>query len=254
MEAQIIGKLHDALFSLYKKIKEVVQGYVAEDKLIRIPYQRVAVKDIDYEGESYNLDWANIEYFDAYDWSTKMFTDFIEHRLPFLTEFNNAAIEIISEFKLEEDIVKRIGLIEFASQLIKGIPNIRITDNTIVGFIENFINDYKKAILKKPTIWNVEVWISNLKLESDEIEITPGVFLRKPQKEQLVLVEQRDMHHNELYRLASSVLPALAILSFSVESDLEVSSHPTIALNEIENFQAWGIYICLSNCVSYIYI
>ena len=79
-------------------------------------------------------------------------------------------------------------------------------------FIDGY-ESYRSHIL---TNWRVDLWLGNIYIESDEIEIASNVFLRRPTKEQLADIKPKPNHISEYERMTGRGLFAGAILSFSV--------------------------------------
>jgi len=209
-------KLFQALLALSKKAIDMTLIQRDEGKLEAIAYQHIPVMDIDYLMETYHYDWSKLEYFDFYDWRSEDFVNFMDKELKTLTEFEEAAQQVMEEFKAPEHAVKQIGLSSFLRLIMKEAPNGQITHENIAYYVQLFIDGYESYRSHKPVVWNVNLWLGNTYIESDEIEIEQGVFLRRPTKEQLADVRPKPNHISDFDRMTGRGLAAGAILSFSV--------------------------------------
>ncbi|MCD4731739.1 MAG: hypothetical protein K8R74_14130 [Bacteroidales bacterium] len=209
-------KLFQSLQALCKKAIDKVVLYKEQGKLEVITYQHLPVNDIDYLMETYHYDWDKLNYFDFYEWRSKDFVSFIETELCTLVEFEEAAKQIMDEFKVPENAVKRIGLFSLLRLIMKQVPNRQITYENIDDYIQLFIDDYESYRSNIPTNWNIDLWLNNIYIESDEIEIASNVFLRRPTKEQLADVKPKPNHISEFDRMTGRGLIAGAVLSFTI--------------------------------------
>lgn len=209
---------------LFKSLQSLCK--IAIDKVIRhrdvgnleaITYQYLPVKSIDYTSETFIPDWEKLQYFDFYDWHSSDFVSFFDNELYTLPEFEIAAIEVMQEFKVPEHAVKRIGLFSLLRLIMKKTPNAQINYDNIDQYIQLFIDGYESYRSRVPTTWVVELWLSNIYLESDEIEIAPNVFLKRPSKEKLADIKPKPNRISEFDRMTGRRLIAGAILSFSVK-------------------------------------
>jgi hypothetical protein len=204
-----------------KTIKQRDQG-----KLEAIPYQYLPVASIDYLIATYHYDWSKLEYFDVYEWRSEDFVNFMDNELQTLPEFEEAAQQVIDEFKAPEHAVKKIGLLSLLRLIMKESPNGHITHDNIASYVQLFIDGYESYRSRIPVVWNVQLWLGNIYIESDEIEIEQGVFLRRPTKGQLAEVRPKPNHISEFDRVTGRGLVTGAILSFSVAA----GNRPVIGL------------------------
>lgn len=220
------NKLFQALLSLSKIAIDKTIKQRDEGKLEVIPYQYLPVAAVDYLMATYHYDWSKLEYFDVYDWRSEDFVNFMDNELQTLPEFEDAAQQIMDEFKAPEHAVKRIGLFSLLRLIMKESPNGQITHDNIASYVQLFIDSYESHRSHIPVVWNVHLWLGNTYIESDEIEIEQGVFLRRPTKEQLAEVRPKPYHISEFDRMTGRSLVAGAILSFSVAA----GNRPVIGL------------------------
>lgn len=209
-------KLFEALLALCKTAIDKTIKQRDEGKLEIIPYQYLPVAAVDYLMATYHYDWSKLKYFDFYEWRSEDFVNFMDNELQTLPEFEDAAQQVMDEFKAPEHAVKRIGLFSLLQLIMKESPNGQITNDNIATYVQLFIDGYESYRSHIPVVWNVHLWLGNTYIESDEIEIEDGVFLRRPTKEQLAEVQPKPNHISELDRMTGRVLVAGAILSFSV--------------------------------------
>lgn len=212
-------KLVKALLALGKKAIEKTIKQRDEGKLEVIQYQYLPVKEIDYLMASYQYDWNKLEYFDHYDWRSEDFVTFLHKELKTLPEFDEAAQEVMTEFQASEHSVKNIGLFYLLRLIMKEAPNRRISYDNIAEYVQLFIDGYESDRSHIKVVWNVELWLGNTYIESDEIEIEQGVFLRRPTKEQLADIRLKSNHIAEFDKMTGRRLVAGAILTFSVACD-----------------------------------
>jgi len=214
------GNNNEKLFKSLKALCEIAINktlqYQQQGELIKIEYQYLPVKTIDYMMETYQPDWEKLEYFDFYEWNSQEFVSFLDNELYTLPEFENAAKEIMSEYQAPELNTKKIGLFSLLRLIMKKAPNGQFTYDDIDYYVSLFIEGYESHRNNKPINWQVKLWLSNIYIESDEIEIAPNVFLRRPTKDQLADISQRPNHITEFERMTGGSLIAGAILSFSV--------------------------------------
>lgn len=145
--------------------------------------------------------------------------------------------EILASYlNLDVGLIKQLGLRYYVEELMVRIANDSMLPEDIQSTIEKFVRQYENAIAKIAPKWDVEIWLGNVGMESDEIELTNGVFLRRPRMEQLALVEQRDLYVPEISRISGRALPAAAILSFSIHAERGTSIYAQEILVEIENW------------------
>lgn len=211
-------KLFKALLALSKIAIDKTIELRDQGKLEAIPYQYLPVEEVDYLMATYRYDWSKLEYFDFYEWPSEVFVKFMDNELQTLPEFDEAAKQVIDEFKAPENAVKKIGLFSLLRLIMKEAPNRQITHDNIASYVQLFIDGYESYRSDIPIVWNVHLWLGNTSIESDEIEIEQGVFLRRPTKEQLAEVRPKPNHISELDRMTDRGLSAGAILSFSVSA------------------------------------
>jgi hypothetical protein len=209
-------KLFQALLALSKTVIDKTTKQKNDGKLEAISYQYLPVATINYLMATYHYDWSKLEYFDFYEWRSEDFVNFMTNELQTLPEFEEAAQQVIDEFKVSEDAVKKIGLFSLLRLIMKESPNGHITHDNIASYIELFIDGYESYRSHSPVVWNVDLWLGNTYIESDEIEIEQGVFLRRPTKEQLAEIRPKAIHISEFDRMTGRGLVAGAILSFSI--------------------------------------
>lgn len=229
--------LYNSLFNLSLKAIEKILSFKEQGNLITIPYRHLPVAEINYQMETFHYDWENIRFFDFYDWKSKDFVEFMHNQLNKLPECDIAANEIGKSFEIESDIAKKYGLSRFFHLLMKDVPNKKITEDNISDYINLFISDYESLKGKKPINWTIHLWLQNIVIESDEIEIAKGVFLRHPTKEQLADVSIRSYHTSEFDQMTGRGLSFGAILSFSIQAKRPgINTYPEKIIKEIENW------------------
>jgi len=209
-------KLFQALLALSKKVIDKTITHKSEGKLDAIPYQYLPVAAIDYLMATFHYDWSKLAYFDFYKWRSEDFVNFMDDELQTLPEFEEAAKLVIDEFNVPEDVVKKIGLFSLLRLIMKESPNGHINYDNIASYVQLFIEEHESYRSHSPVVWNVQLWLGNIYIESDEIEIEQGVFLRRPTKEQLAEIRPKEMHISEFDRMTGRGLIAGAILSFSI--------------------------------------
>lgn len=224
--------LYSSLFDLSRIIFDKIRDYKNQGKLIKIPYRHLPVKEIDFDLDTFHYDWERIKYFDYFEWKSIDFINF-QDEIKTLKELDISAREIANEYKIDAEVVKKFGLSRFINLLMNHVPNGKITYENVEHYIERFIREYEN----QPKInWEVSLWLRNIFIESNEIEIFSKVFLRRPQKEQLADISIRSYHTKEFDMMTGRVLPAGAILSFSIQTDRKAKykNYPEKILGEIE--------------------
>ena len=234
-------KTHTALFQALRTLSikaiDMTIEYRDNGKLEVIPYQFLPVEEIDYLMETYHYDWDKIEYYDFYEWRSEDFVNFMDGQLKTLKEFDHATQLVVEEFNIPDWAVVG-GLTSLLRLIIKEAPNGQITLENIDYYVQLFIDGYEFNRTNKPVVWNVELWLGNIYIESDEIEIEQGVFLRRPTKEQLADVKPKPTYIDEFSRMTGRGLFAGAILSFSVAANKEsaMGLYPEQVSEEIEQW------------------
>lgn len=208
-------KLFQTLLALSKKAIDKTLVFKDDGKLEAIPYQYIPVENIDYLSGTYNYDWNKLEDFDSYKWRNADLFDFMEKELNTLKEFEEAVQQVMEEFGVSEHAVKN-GLSTLLHLIMEEAPNGGITYDNISSYVQFFIDGYESLRSHIPIVWNVHLWLGNTYIESDEIEIEQGVYLRRPTKEQLAYERPKPSHVSELQKMTGKVLGAGAILSFPV--------------------------------------
>lgn len=209
--------LYNALLNLSYKVFDLTIKYKQEGKLIKIPYQKIPVKQIDYFEEIYYYDWDKIDYFDIYEWKSEDLTHFVYKELSVLQEFKNVLQEIVTVYNFPEDSVKNHGLFPFLILIVKDIPNNKINKNNFSYFIELFIKDFDSYKNKNTISWDIEIWLTNISIESEEIVLADGVFLKRPKAEQLNYVSQKWVH-SKFDEITGNSIISSAILTFSLQT------------------------------------
>ncbi|MBK8344629.1 MAG: hypothetical protein IPL12_15835 [Bacteroidetes bacterium] len=88
-----------------------------------------------------------------------------------LPEFEEAAQQVAVEFNVPEDAIKKIGLNTLLRLIMKESPNDEITPDNITEYIKLVIESDESLRSHQPLVWNIPLWISNIFIESDEIEL-----------------------------------------------------------------------------------
>lgn len=236
MKIATTTKHYKSLLTLCKVVMRKILDYKEQGNLITIPYRHLPVKSIDFKMETFQYDWEKVEYFDFYDWKSQDFVDFLNKEINNLPELDFAANEVGSEFQIKADVIKQFGLSRFINRLMKEVPNGRITDKNIDHYIKLFLSDYESLRNKTQIVWHVHLWLQNIFIESDQIEIAPKVFLRRPTKEQLDDVSIRSYHPSEFEQMTGRGLPFGAILSFTIQAGKKpiTGLYPESVVSEIE--------------------
>ncbi len=214
-------KLFQALIVLGKITIEKTIKHRDKGKLMTIEYQHLPVANIDYSLETYNYDWDKIEYFNRYEWYSNDFVNFIEKELKTLHEFKEAAKQVIKVFEIEKDkelYVENIGIPSFLRLIMKESPNRKITNKNLSYYANLFINDYVALRDDTPIVWNVNLWFENIFIESDEIEIEQGVYLRRLTKEQLADIRPKPNHIGEFEKITESVDSSSKCIFYAINS------------------------------------
>ncbi|HRH02955.1 MAG TPA: HEPN domain-containing protein [Bacteroidia bacterium] len=229
-------KIYEVLFSLCSRIIEKTIAHRDEGYLEVIPYEYVPVKDIDYFTEVYHHDWEKIRLFNFYRWKGTDFGDFIDSILMTLSEVEIAANELKIAFNISVEIARDFGLSRLSRFLAYNIPNENISLKNVDKYIEAFINDYVSESSGSSRVWNVELSLGNIYIESDEIEISNNVYLRRPSKEQLAIKRPQPNEINSWERKTGKQLLSGAILSFSMEvaGNLNPSERSQVFSHEVE--------------------
>ena len=209
--------LYQSLNNLYVKAYEKIISARNTDALIKIPYEKIRVNNLDFKmgHTSFQYDWDNIEYFDYYDWDSNVFSNFMNSELNTLPEYEIAAEEICKIFEIPEEnkiFAKRAGLSGFLSLLMKQIPNRIITDQNIEKYINTFINDYKIYKTDNLFNWHVKVWLRNVHFENTEIKLNT-CLIRKPVKDELTETRPKSYHIDLFQKLGRSIF-ATCVLEY----------------------------------------
>lgn len=230
--------LFNSLLALSKTAIDKTIKQRDEGKLETISYQRLPVAAVDYLMETYHYDWSKLEYFDLYEWRSEDFVNFMDNELQTLPEFEEAAQQVMNEFKAPEHAVKKIGLFSLLRKIMKESPNGQITHDNIASYVQLFIDGYESYRSNIPIVWNVSLWLGNIYLESNEIEIEQGVFLRRPTTDQLADVQPKENHVSEFDKMTGRGLISGAILSFSVAAGKSpvVGLYPEKITQQIERW------------------
>lgn len=232
------GSLYKSLSSLCNKAIERILKHKSEGKLIKLAYENVPVAAIDYLMGTYHFDWANIEYFDVYEWGSMDLVDFITNELSQLPEFDDSAKEIVRVFEVPKDVTKKLALFNLMRLLTGEVPNGYIDQENVDYYIETFINDYVTLKGKKLYTWEIELWLGNVYFESEEIAIAPDIIIRRPTKEELSITRLKTSHIDEFERMTGRGLASSAILSFTVKAGRRpvIGLYPEDILREIETW------------------
>jgi hypothetical protein len=212
------NKLSEALLNLSKTAIDKIIAHRNNGNLEAVPYQLLPVASIDFLMRSYQFDWNNIEYFDFYKWRDADFENFIQNELENIPEFETAAKQVTNEFEVPEEAVKKIGLSRLLRLIMEEAPNGRITHENITTYVQHFIDGYESERSHIPIVWNVDLWLNNIYIETEEIEIEKGVYLKRPTKNQLAEVRPKTNDISEFDKMMGRFLYAGAILSFSVSA------------------------------------
>lgn len=212
------NRLYNSLAELCNTVIEKINEHKHKGNLQSFLYQTISVKEIDFQMETYFYDWDKINYFEFYEWRTEDISSFLENEIYNLPEFEEATKELIDVFDIPEYLVKKSGLYNLLLLIIKQVPNGNISFDNINYYIQIFISDYESYKSNNLIIWNIQIWLRNIYIESDAIEIDSNVLLRKPTKEELSFVSQKNYHFSELDQLTSRELPAGAVLSFTIQA------------------------------------
>lgn len=208
-------KLYELLTTLCKKTIDRVTQYKDQGKLESTPYQKIPVKEIDYDHDFYSYNFDKIEYFDHYTWQIDEFSTFIDEEIKTLPEYDLSATELANVFNVEVNAAKKSGLLYLIRLIMNDTPNGHISHNNIDEYIKLFVQDCESQKNNKPIRWNIELWLSGIYIESDKIEVAPEVFITRPKEEQLHDITQKH-HHITFQDKMNRGLPAGAILSFSM--------------------------------------
>lgn len=229
-------KLYEVLFSLCSRIIEKTIAYRDQGNLEVIQYEYIPVKEINYFTEVYHHDWEKIELFNFYKWKGTDFGDFIDSNLMKLPEVEVAANELENAFTVSIKIAKDLGLSRLSRFLAYNIPNENITLKNVDKYIKAFINDYISELSGSPKVWNVELELGNIYIESDLIELSNNVYLRRPTKEQLAIKRPEPNEINSWERITGTQLLSGATLSFSIEvkGNLNRRERSDVISHEIE--------------------
>jgi hypothetical protein len=212
------AELVEELLKLAKKIIKKIETYKSKDQLIKIPYQKIPVKDIKYDTETYYLDWKKIENFDYLEWPWQLSSKFHDQIIKY-PEFDAVVLKLESIFTtVTNNAVRKIGLPKFTSYITNNALNGYITIGNINYFIDLFIADYIAVTSDNKYNWRVTVSLSNIKLESSEIEIYPNVYLRRPSKKQLENVGPKPTYISQYASSGGRLLESTAILSFPIKT------------------------------------
>ncbi len=215
------SKLYESLFALCERTIEKTIEFKEQGNLEVIPYQFLPVKNIDFRLETFQYDWEKLEYFSYFNWPSEKFSNFIEQELSILPEFELAAQEVMKEFYASEFAVRKIGLFSLLRVLVQTAPNEYISRDSINHYIQLFIAEYESYRTPITITWNIQLWLSNIYIESEEIEIASNVFLRRPTTDQLAERKPKPIYISEFERITGRVLYVGAILSFSLQLDKE---------------------------------
>lgn len=211
------SEVNEPIIILGKKAIDKVMEYRDQGRLKKIVYEYVPVKEIDYVLQNYLHDWDNIKFSDFYDWDINSFRDFYDEELKTLPEFEEAAKQIHIKYGFPLETIKGLVLYPFIRLIMDKAPNQQITYENIDKWVYFLIKSIDSYSNKTPTRVDIELRLINLFIESNEIEIAPSVFLRKPNEEQLAIYRPKPSFINERERYWGYKLPYDTILSFSIE-------------------------------------
>ena len=233
----VVSSLSSTLTLLCSKAIVLTQEKKQQGRLIAIEYQHIPVKELDYQMETFNYDWDRMSFFTVYEWPSMVLADFMDKEIKTLPEFDIAVRALADEYKIP-DIGPKVGLDMLLNLVVQENINDRITKDNLPRHIEAFINDYETYRNQSALTWNIHLWLDNISLESDEIEIASEVFLRKPTKEQLADIRPRQIYISEWEKITGRGLSTGAIFSFPVKTDERPGNrvYPEIISTEIENW------------------
>ncbi len=224
-------ELYSELSILCEYAIEKALEFKENDKLIRIPHEYLPAKEVNFQTESFDYDWESTKYFDYFEWPVETFSALLNDDLMQSTQSFSVMQQLI-DLKVNEAFAKG-SIFSLLRDIIKEAVNTQLDVNY---YVSTFLTDIDCLLNKKPFVWNVHLWLQNVHLESDQIKLTEGVFLRRPIKDQLGITSIKTTYVKEFDKMMSRKLPATAILSFSVSCSKKDAGelYPSELLYEIE--------------------
>lgn len=227
--------LFQSILALCLKAIDRVIEYKNNDRLKVIPNQFVPVSEINFIGGYYNYDWNKMEDYNYYDWKDDDFVAFLNSELPDLPEYKDAVNQISLEYKTPEQAKKNYALVDLLRNIAKLAPNEEISKSNIEDYVQFFIESYESELNKSEIAYNINVWIGNANINSEQIEIYPNIFLKRPTKND---IQQRWAKRTiiDCERFTGKGLIAKAILSFSEQGreNFFLEPYPPLISEKIE--------------------
>lgn len=231
-------KLYNSLIALYKTIETELFLAKKNGLLTKIPYEKIYATNINYTLESFQLDWANIEYYDLFVWSTDAFHSF-KDKIEVLPEFRKTVDEVCITFEIPTEkrkYAEQIGVFGFVRHLMNEIPNGRISNDNISSKINTFLNDYKIYKSDNKFTWQIKIWLDSIYFDEELINLSHEVTIRKPRLDELHVIRQKSHYIDDFSKLGRG-LPSASILEFSMKAETQLVGlyHDDIR-QEIENW------------------
>jgi hypothetical protein len=227
--------LYQSLEALCNAVIDELRKYKAEKRFKVIPYQQLPVSKIDYDSGVFYYDWENIRYFDYFDWDMNDYSAFAENVVKLLPAYKQATLKSIDFFG--EPIDCDILLHPLIGKLMKILPNTDMTPDALKKMLLFFIDDCVSQMREDKVWWRVDVWLQNIHLGCDKVELAEGIVLRRLNENDLTVTCPSE-YHDELARITGRSLGASAILTFTFAGKRRPSfgAYPSELLEEIEDW------------------
>lgn len=232
MEAK---ELHDSLVAFANSILDRAYTIQAKGGLPLVSYQRIPARNIDYEDNCFQYDFENVEVFSVWKWQSGDLGQFSRNEVLTLPEYQFAIDEYMLAYghplegaKMALDAFYRY-FIERASE---GECSYDAIERYVAAFIKECGTDFKTLH------WTIELWLGNIYIESDQIELAPGVVLRRADPAQLATIVEYPHYFEELDRFVSHVIPSTVTLTFTLVTPWSIATSlndPTI-VSEVEQW------------------
>lgn len=216
MDSNGLKALKETLRELCHLILAKLESCRANEGITVIPYQFVPTRNIDFSSNSYTLDYSRIQFYDHYHWTSGQYARFRES-IEALPEYEVAKHEVIKTFELEEK-AQDIGLSMFVRAYIHSIPNEESPEANIESWISLFINSFVTFLSKGKSKWSVEAWLEGITLDVDEVELMPGVFLKRPNEANFDKREQKKYYIHEEEFIFGKTMKSSVMLVFTFET------------------------------------
>lgn len=207
-------EIENKLIEFSREITGSVLEYKTKNQLTENKYKFIPVESIDYDFENYTLGWDKSEIIIDYEVSDDDF-DLLYKKALNSDLCEELSLLISEKYEIDANYVKAVGLGAYIRRLIPISPNVNVEDEFYKDFANRFLSSYERLKNGLEVKWTITVWLNNIRLSSDKIEIADNVFLSRLDENDLYEIRTTYDSISGLDRLTSRGLPATAKLEFT---------------------------------------